>query len=135
MSGGNIDDLMQYWAHSLPPDLDPPFVNSEHLYNTIDSADLGHIPWRSLKVFYQPAEGETVDDTSWKSKPFEVWYRDPQEVLKIQLSNRDFAREMDFAAKKIFDPKTKKRRYQDFMSGEWAWEQSVRFHLLLYALI
>ncbi len=61
-------------------------------------------------------------------KPLKFWFRDPQEVLKVQLSNRDFANEMDFAAKKVFDAKTKQHRYQDFMSGEWAWEQSVRCH-------
>ena len=125
MSAGNINDLMECLAHLVPPDQDPPFKNSDDLYATIDSAHLGHIPWRSVKLSYQAAEGEDVSDVPWKSKTFEVWYRDPQEVLKVQLSNRDFANEMDFVAKKVFDSKTKQRRYQDFMSGEWAWEQSV----------
>lgn len=129
MSAGNIDNLMQYWAHSLPPDHDPPFIHSRDLYDTIDSAKTGHIPWRSFALSYKAKEGEDIGDIPWKSKKFEVWYRDPQEVLKIQLSNRDFGHEMDFAAKKVFDIKTNNRRYQDFMSGEWAWEQSVCPHL------
>ena len=125
MSAGNMDDLMECLAHLVPPDQDAPFADSCNLYNTIDTVHVGHIPWCSVKLSYRAAEGEDASDIPWKSKTFEVWYRDPQEVLKIQLSNRNFAHEMDFAAKKIFDPKSKQHCYQDFMSGEWAWEQSV----------
>ena len=128
MSAGNIDDLMEYIACLVPPDQDPPFSNSHNLYETIDAAKLGQVPWNSFMLSYQPAEGENISDVPWKSKTFEVWFHDPQEVLKVQLSNHDFANEMDFAAKKVFDAKTKQRRYQDFMSGEWAWEQSVHRH-------
>ncbi|KAK2461360.1 hypothetical protein APHAL10511_006622 [Amanita phalloides] len=124
MSSGNIDDLMQYWAHSLSSDQDPPFINTSDIYNTIDSADLGHIAWHSFTLSYQAPAGKNLDDKPWKSRTFDVWYHDPQEVLKIQLSNCDFAHEMDFMAKRVFDPKTGQQRYQDFMSGKWAWEQS-----------
>ncbi|KAK2467393.1 hypothetical protein APHAL10511_000628 [Amanita phalloides] len=124
MLAGNIDDLMQYWAHSLSPDPDPPFINSNDLYNTIDSVEMGHVQWQSFALSYQAEEGKNVDDTPWKLKKFDVWYCDPYEVLKIQLSNHDLVHEMDLMAKRIFDPKTKQQHYQDFMSGEWAWEQS-----------
>ncbi|KIL58389.1 hypothetical protein M378DRAFT_86568 [Amanita muscaria Koide BX008] len=119
-----IDDLMQYWAKSLPPGSEPPFADAEDLIATVDSIEHGHITWQSFTVLYQPQEGEDVGDTPWKLKSYDVWYRDPREVIKAQLSNRDFAKEMDFAAKKVTDEKTKVRRFQDFMSGEWAWEQS-----------
>ena len=123
MSAGNIDDLMECLAHFVPPDQDPLFTNLHNLYATIDAAHLGHIPWCSVKLSYQAAEGEDISNVPWKSKTFEVWYWDPQEVLKNQLSNPDFVNEMDFMAKKIFDPKTKQHHYQDFMLGKWAWEQ------------
>ena len=70
-------------------------------------------------------EGEEADDTPWKLKSYDIWYRDPREILKGQLSNHDFAGEIDFAAKKVIDVKMKICRFQDFMSGEWAWNQSV----------
>ena len=120
---------MQYWAHSLPPNHDPPFIHSRDLYSTIDLAKTGHIAWHQFTLSYQVEEGEDVSDIPWKSKMFEVWYRDPQEVLKIQLSNQDFEHEMDFVAKRVFNPHTNNQHYQDFMSGEWAWEQSVCAHL------
>ncbi len=120
-----INDLMQCWARTLPPGHDPPFAGVDDLLETIDSIQLGHVPWKSFVVSYQPKEGEDPDDAPWKLKSYDVWYRDPREVLKNQLSNRDFKNEMDFAAKKVVDSKTKARRFQDYMSGEWAWEQSV----------
>ena len=109
----------------VPPDQDLLFTNLHDLYTTIDAAHLGHIPWHSVKLSYQAAEGEDISNIPWKSKTFKVWYQDPQEVLKIQLSNCNFANEMDFMVKKVFNPKTKQCCYQDFMLGEWAWELSV----------
>jgi hypothetical protein len=75
-------------------------------------------------VSYKPRDGEIIE-SPWKLNAFDVWYRDPREVLKAQLSNRDFANEMDFAPKIVIDQQKRTRRYQDFMSGEWAWEQAV----------
>jgi len=119
-----INDLMECWARSLPPDSDPPFANADDLYATIDSSDLGHVPWQSFSVSYQASKDEELN-ASWKLKEYDVWFCDPRKMLKIQLSNQDFAKAMDFAAKQVLDPKTGIRRFQDFMSGEWAWEQSV----------
>jgi Plavaka transposase len=42
----------------------------------------------------------------WKIASYDVWYRDPQEVLKSQLSNPDLANEMDFAPKEVQDAST-----------------------------
>ena len=126
MPHGQINDLMQYWAKTLPPDSEPPFASADDLYETIDSSHLGDIPWQSFSASYQAKEDEQLDDMPWNLKTYDIWYRDPREVLKRQLSNWDFATEMDFSTKKVLDAKTGIRRFQDFMSGEWAWEQSVR---------
>jgi hypothetical protein len=45
-------------------------------------------------------------------------------VLHNQLGNRDYAHEMDFAPKDVRDQDSK-RRYSDFISGNWAWRQAV----------
>ena len=52
-------------------------------------------------------------------------FRDPHAVLKTQLARRDFAEEMDFAPKQVRDRETGARRYQNFMSGQWAWDQAI----------
>jgi len=93
MSASNINELLQIWASTLPDDEDPPFVNKQHLYDTIDKIELGDAPWRSFSVSFdgEVAEG---DATPWKQATYDVWYRDPHVVLKNQLKNPDFANEI-----------------------------------------
>ncbi|KIM41784.1 hypothetical protein M413DRAFT_27359 [Hebeloma cylindrosporum] len=122
MSAGNINELLQIWASTLPDDEDPPFINKQHLYDTIDKIELGDAPWHSFTVSFngEVAEGDT---TPWKRATYDVWYRDPRVVVTNQLKNPDFATEMDFAPKEVRD-ENGKRRYCDFMSGDWSWRQA-----------
>ncbi|KAF8808259.1 hypothetical protein BYT27DRAFT_7232691 [Phlegmacium glaucopus] len=101
---------------------DPPFINKQHLYDTIDKIELGDAPWHSFSVSFN---GEVIegDTTPWKHATYDVWYWDPQVVLKNQLKNPDFGKEMDFAPKEVRD-ENDKQRYCDFMSGDWAWRQA-----------
>jgi len=94
------------------------------LYSTLDAINLDQISWQSFSLAFKPKDEDSMAEP-WKLKDYDVWYRDPHEVLKSQLSNRDFANEMDFAPKIVIDREKRTRRYQDFMSGEWAWEQAV----------
>ncbi|KAG6898428.1 hypothetical protein C0992_004139 [Termitomyces sp. T32_za158] len=122
MAANSIDDLMQIWAarHS---NQGPPFVSKQHLYDTIDSTALGDAPWQSFTVYYSGEVNEAdITAAPWKVKGYDVWYRDPQIVLCSQLRNTDFVQEMDLAPKRVYDSNNK-RRYQDFMSGNWAWRQ------------
>jgi hypothetical protein len=41
------------------------------------------------------------------------------------LANSDYVGEIDYTTYREFQEKDKKRRYKDFMSGDWAWNQSV----------
>ena len=104
---------------------DPPFANAQDLYATIDATEVGDIPWQSFTVSYKTEEDEDEIDAPWKLKEYDVWFRDPHAVLKTQLARRDFAEEMDFAPKQVRDRETGARRYQNFMSGQWAWDQAV----------
>jgi hypothetical protein len=123
MSASNINDLLELWAATLPSGADPPFGNKQELYDTIDTIEAGDVAWECFTVSFngEIAEGDT---TPWKHAAYEVWFRDPRKVLHDQLRNRSFASEMDFSAKEVRDNKGK-RRYTDFMSGDWAWRQSV----------
>jgi hypothetical protein len=126
MSEGNINNLMEIlseWAKTLDPDADPPFADAKEMYSTIDACRLGHITWESFKVTYDGDVKE--DDAPWKQTAYDVWFRDPKELLKAQLGNRDFVDQMDFAPKQVVNRETGARCYQDFMSGEWAWRQAV----------
>ncbi|KJA19664.1 hypothetical protein HYPSUDRAFT_69092 [Hypholoma sublateritium FD-334 SS-4] len=108
MSGGNINDLLQIWASSLPDDQDPPFTGKQDMYETVDQIKDSDIPWESFDVCFNGdiAEGDT---TAWKHS-------------KYELSNPYYAKEMDFAPKEVCNEKDS-CCYQDFMSGNWAWRQ------------
>jgi hypothetical protein len=72
------------------------------------------------------------------TKDFDVWYRNPLEVLEGQIGNSYFANEVDYTPKQVFG-QNKKSQYTDLISGQWAWDQavsfdhSVRIRLLLFA--
>ena len=124
MSGTHINDLLQIWATTLSQDQDPPFASKNEMYNAIDDLDLGGAPWKCFTVKYN-GEIKDGDVTPWKHKSFEVWYRDPRTTMHNQLGSREYADEVDVASKDVRD-KDGKRRYSDFMSGNWSWRQSVR---------
>ena len=123
MSASNIDDLLQIWASTLPSDRDPPFNNKQDMYNTLDAINEGDAPWQSFSVSFS-GEIPEGDTTSWMHAKYDVHFRDPHIVLHNQLGNPDFTNEIDFAAKEVHD-ENNKCHYQDFMSGDWAWRQSV----------
>ena len=124
MSTRNIDTLLDIWAATLLKHNDtPPFVNHTDLYNTIDSTPLGDVPWQSFSLNYN---GEVPDDApSWMTSTFDVWYRDPHLVAKNMINNPDY--QFDSAPTRMFDSKGD-RQYQNFMSGDWSWEEAVSFH-------
>jgi hypothetical protein len=126
MSEGNINELMDIldeWGRSIDCDGDPPFADAKHMYSTIDACRLGHVTWQSFQVSFNGEVKE--DDAPWKRKAYDVWFRDPRELLHAQLANRDFMNQMDFAPKEVINRQTGARCYQDFMSGQWAWRQAV----------
>ncbi|KAI0080515.1 hypothetical protein K474DRAFT_1704591 [Panus rudis PR-1116 ss-1] len=121
MGNKKIDELMQLWNDTLPEGTSPPFADHTHLHDLIDSIPLGDVPWQSFSIKFEGPipEGEVP---SWMQKDYDVWYRCPREVIRQQLCNTDFAKHMDYAPKRVF--RDRKREYEDFMSGNWAWKQA-----------
>jgi hypothetical protein len=124
MSGGDIDTLFELWGASLAESGGvPPFSNHKDLYNAIDSAKVGDVQWQNFTVHYDGPLPD-VAPPSWMTKNFDVWYRDPHEVIKMMLGNTDFNGEMDNAPFREYDADGD-RRYQNLMSGDWSWQQAV----------
>ncbi|KIJ07272.1 hypothetical protein PAXINDRAFT_90695 [Paxillus involutus ATCC 200175] len=124
MSASQIDTLLDLWAATLlGHGKQPPFANHHDLYKVIDSTPLGSVPWKSFSVTYN---GEKPDHNvpPWMNDSFEVWYRDPHEVIKNMLGNADYKDEMDYAPFHEFSSEGDEQRWQDFMSGSWAWSQA-----------
>ncbi|GLB39957.1 hypothetical protein LshimejAT787_0704670 [Lyophyllum shimeji] len=133
MSGKKITQLMDIWATfnannqdpdetdvSAPP---PPFANAADLYNTIDSTELGDIPWQAFSIKYDGELPDNVPPPSWMTKPYEVWFRDPLKIFEDQIGCADFDGDIDYAPYQEFGPDGK-RRYKDMMGANFVFEQS-----------
>jgi Plavaka transposase len=126
MSASNINTLMDLWAATLLKHGGaPPFANSSDLYNTIDSIPLGDVPWQHFSLKYN---GELPDGTipEWMTSDYEVWFRDPHLIIKNMIGNPDYEASVDTTPIQAFD-NDGHREYQNFMSGDWAWEEAVCF--------
>lgn len=130
MSAAHINHLLSLWAASLAIHEDePPFSNATHLYNVIDSIPLGDVSWESFTLRYngpQPVENAAT----WMQTEYDVWYRNPRTLVHNILSNSSLQSGFDYVP---YQEHTvdKVHRFQDFMSGNWAWNQAVS---LLYNL-
>jgi hypothetical protein len=123
MSAGNTDILLELWAATLAcHDESPPFSNYQNLYDTIDATSIGGVPWQSATLSYDGPRPE--DPPLWMESEFTVWFRDPRILFKNMLENPGFAGSFDYTPYQQYDNKGK-RRYEHFMSGNWAWKQAV----------
>jgi hypothetical protein len=131
MSASNIDILLRLWAASLAQHGDSPsFVNHQDLYNTIDATSIGGVPWQSATLSY---DGPLPDQPPpWMQSEYTIWFRDPRLLFKSMLENPDFAKSFDYRPYRQYDTRGS-RRYEHFMSADWAWNQAVHFFSCFYA--
>ncbi|KAH9980447.1 hypothetical protein BJV77DRAFT_1062620 [Russula vinacea] len=106
MSASNIDTLFDLWASTLlEHNLTPLFANHSDLYGAIDSTPLGDVPWQRSSLRYA-GEVPDGDVPQWMSLEYEFWF-----VTHLIVQNM------------IFDD-SGSRKYKNFMSGDWAWEEA-----------
>jgi hypothetical protein len=124
MSAGNIDDLLKIWAaDAVASDNEPPFLNHSDLYDTIDAIPIGGVPWQHFEMSYDGPRPET-DVSPWMEQTYEVYFRDPHQLLLNMLADPTFAKDFDYTPMQQFDCHGS-RRYEHFMSGDWVWIQAV----------
>lgn len=118
-----MDALMKLWSDSGAA---PPFHNHADLYDRIDSSSVGDAPWTDFTVSYDGdiPEGES-EPPEWMTQEYQVWFRDPVQLMRNLVANPDFKNEFDYTPYQEYDQQGK-HRYQDLMSGDWAWRQAVR---------
>ena len=122
MSAGKIDKLLK--VLSTLYEMQPPFTSYQELYTLIDAIKQGDVLWNSFSIVYdgaRPPDG--VPQPPWMDAKYEVWFRDPLQVLENQIANLDFKGLMDFSPKQMY--LRGMRQYSDMMSGNWEWEQAV----------
>jgi len=129
MPGKGVNCLMEILATKYRAD-DVPYVSQDNMYSAIDLVEIANAPWQSFSACYTGdiPEGEPPP---WMLTEYDVWYHNPQTVLRNQLANPDFNGEIDLVPKQKFGVDGK-RRYQDFMSGIWSWRQAVSADFLSF---
>jgi Plavaka transposase len=126
MSAGSVDTLSQLiratlLAHETSLDNIDVFTHNDDLLATIDSTLVGDVPWQGFSMSY---EGPFPDEVpAWMTTTYDVWHRDPRQLLHNLLANREFNGDFDYVPFREFDAK-KRRCWRDFMSGDWAWKEA-----------
>ncbi|KAF8131904.1 hypothetical protein EV363DRAFT_1164456 [Boletus edulis] len=124
LSANKIDALLDLWAASLyPHGAEPPFKDHHHLHKVIDAMVAGDIKWQCFSVNYT-GEIPTENPPDWMLNKYDVWFRDPRQVVHKILGNPSFTNEMDLSPFKEYSTDDQTQQYKDFMSGDWAWKQA-----------
>ncbi|KAG1893112.1 uncharacterized protein F5891DRAFT_963491 [Suillus fuscotomentosus] len=124
MPAGQINRLLDLWASTLAKHGDkPPFADHRDLYDIIDNSPFGDVNWQNFTVTY---DGERPEDGTkpWMDDKYEVWFRDPREVVRNMLANPTYASEVDYCPYREYSTEGDKHQWKDFMSGDWAWDQA-----------
>jgi hypothetical protein len=126
MSAPNINYLLDLWdADMKRHGSTGPFQSYRDVYDAIDAIRDGIAPWQCYTISLNPGGALDVDDRpSWMNQKYEVWCRDPDTVIRNILDNPDFAPHFD-TVPYIARDRDGKRRWTDFMSGQFAWQRSV----------
>lgn len=61
----------------------------------INKTPLGDIKWNWFAVEYTGAVPAMPNPPLWMQQQYNVWYRDPREVVHQLLGNPGFAKELD----------------------------------------
>lgn len=126
MPARKIDMLLDIWAALLIGlGGQPLYTNHTDLYCVIDSARIGDVKWDSFAIRYT-GEDQQGAPAPWMLDSYEVWYRDPRKVIHNILASPEYADKLDYVPYWEYDASNDERRWQDFMSGDWAWEEADR---------
>jgi hypothetical protein len=131
MPATQIDILLKLWGATLAKHGDAgPFLDHRDLYATIDSIPFGDTPWESFNMAYS-GDKPNDDVPSWMTTHHDVWFRNPRMLLHNLISNPDFDKGFDYVPFHEYD-QFGNHRFQDFMSGNWAWKQAVWYFFFIY---
>ncbi|KAF9778110.1 hypothetical protein BJ322DRAFT_1014885 [Thelephora terrestris] len=123
LSRRKIDKLLELWAATLVRHGDsPPIVNQRDLHRQIDAIELGDVRWENTCLKYEGPCPNTTRPPEWKTAHYDVWHRNPREVIKNMLARPDLEGHIDYTAYREFNGD--QRQYSNVMSGNWAWKQS-----------
>ena len=124
MSAHNVNRLLEIFSVYLHKHENrPPFSSCADLYDVIDSTPVGDIAWECFGVKY--SGDPTENPAPWMDDVYDVWMRDPESAVTQIIGNADFKSAMDYVPYREYDTAMDAHVWQDFMSGNWVWEEAV----------
>ncbi|KAH0838763.1 hypothetical protein J3R83DRAFT_7138 [Lanmaoa asiatica] len=124
MPAQQIDMLLDIWGESLhKAGSHPLYTNHKDLYHTIDTIQEGDVKWECFSLKYAHMLGDE-DHAPWMDTAYDVWFRCPRKTIHNILANPELEAKMDYEPYREYDTNTDERRFQDFMGGDWAWDQA-----------
>jgi Plavaka transposase len=100
------------------------FDSHDDMCGKIDATELGDAPWQKATLQYRE-DVPARDVPEWMTASYDLYYRDPHIVVKNILSNTTFKGGIDCVPYQEFGHKDE-RRYENLMSGDWAYRNAVR---------
>ena len=76
----------------------PPIKDHTDLFQQIDSILLGDVPWESFSLSFDNPPPATTRPPEWKTTEYEVWFRNPREVIEGILGNPEFDSHTNYSA-------------------------------------
>jgi len=107
-----------------------PWKNAKDMYAAIDQIQQGGIPWNMVKFKYN--KPTTSNSPHWMQETYELCYRDVRLLLQSQLANPEFKDHFDYEPYQEFG-QDGDRFLSNFMSGDWAWLESVSIPIKTYS--
>ncbi|KIM59461.1 hypothetical protein SCLCIDRAFT_27289 [Scleroderma citrinum Foug A] len=112
-----IDALLEIWAASmLELGGEPLFSSHSELYHIIDSTCVSNVKWENFTVRYNSGDQDN-DAVPWMSDMYNVWYRDPRQVVHNILASPQFTNEMDYIPYREYNTANDQRCWENFMSS------------------
>ncbi|KAI5996903.1 hypothetical protein F5J12DRAFT_907013 [Pisolithus orientalis] len=93
----------------------PLLTNHMDLYHVIDSMSVGAVKWEHFKITYKHNQDEPK--APWMFDIYDVWYRDPHQVIHNLLGCADIKDEMDFIPYWEFNAASDQRHWKDFINN------------------
>jgi hypothetical protein len=132
-SEGKINKALDIWTASVMEyGGSAPWTSAQELYSTIDNIQHGDAPFQSIKIKYNgPRPAGTPPP--WMTETYELCTRNARSVLVNQMSSRKLCGSVNLRPYRQFD-ENGNRVYSNFMSGNYAWKQSVSIVLVVNLL-
>ena len=99
-----------------------PWRNAKEMYETIDSIEIGSLPFKTFAFQYTGPKPSTPP--SWMEQEYELNTHNVVEVIQEQLATPDFASQINYVPYKEFNGKGE-RVWSNLMSGHWAYMHAV----------